>query len=50
MGVDHRRHRIGCVMEAIHELEAERNEQGDEQQDLGHVGRDLRAGRIDVLV
>jgi hypothetical protein len=33
MRVDHRRHRIGGgVMEAVHELEAERDEQGDEQQ------------------
>ena len=37
-------------MEAVDELEAERNEQGDEEQDIGYEGRDLRAGRIDIFV
>ena len=35
-------------MEAVDELEAERDQQRDEQQDEGQVGRDLGAGRVDV--
>jgi hypothetical protein len=48
VGVDHRRHRIGGVVKAVDELEAERDQQRDEQQDVGQVGRHPRAGRVDV--
>src|SRR6185503_21115524 len=37
-------------MEAIDELEAERDQQGDEQKKTGQVGRRLHAGRFDVRV
>ena len=37
-------------MEAIHKLESERDEQGDEEQDIGYVGRHPRAGRLNVGV
>ena len=48
VGVDHGRHRVGGVVEAVDELEAERDQQRDEQQEIGQVGRDLGAGRVDV--
>ncbi len=35
-------------MEAVDELEAERNQKRDEQQDVGQEGRHPRAGRVDV--
>ncbi|MGY4361614.1 hypothetical protein ACVW0J_008107 [Bradyrhizobium sp. i1.7.7] len=48
MGVDHGRHRVGGVVEAVDEFEAERDQQRDEQEDVGQEGRHLRAGRVDV--
>ncbi len=35
MGVDHRRHRIGGVVEAVHEFEAERDQQREAQEQEG---------------
>ena len=35
-------------MEAVDELEAERNQQGDKEQEIGQIIRHPRAGRIDV--
>ena len=48
--IDHRGDGIGGVMEAIDELEAERDQQSDEQQKIRQVGRRLHAGRSDVHV
>jgi len=45
MGIDHGRHGVGRVVEPIHELEAERDEQGDAQQKIGEPG-----GRVDTAV
>ena len=47
-GVDHRGHRVGRVVEAVDEFEAERDQQCDKKQEIGQVGRDLGAGRVDV--
>ena len=47
-GVDHRRHGVGRVVEAVDEFEAERNQQRDKEQEIGQIGRDLGAGRVDV--
>ncbi len=35
-------------MEAVDELEAERNQQGDEQHEIGQEARDPGPGRVDV--
>lgn len=35
-------------MEAVHELEAQRDEQGDEQQRVRQEGGEFRAGGVDV--
>ena len=48
--VDHGRDGVGRVVEAVHELEAKRNDEGDEQQEKRQVGRDRRAGIADVDV
>jgi hypothetical protein len=37
-------------MEAVDELEAERDQEGDEQQDEGRIAGHLRAGRIQILI
>jgi hypothetical protein len=50
MGVDDRRHRVGGIVEAVHELESERDEQCHEQQHIGQVGRQLCAGGLNVVV
>ena len=50
MGVDHGRDRVGGVVEAVDEFEAERDQQCHEQQDIGQVGGDPHAGRVDVGV
>ena len=48
--VDHRGDGIGGVVEAVDELEAERDQQSDEQKKIWQVGRRLHAGRFDVRV
>ena len=48
VGIDHGRDRVGGVVEAVDELEAERDQKRDEQQDVGQVSRDPGAGRVDV--
>ena len=50
MGVDHGRDRVGGVVEAVDEFEAERDQQRHEQQNIGQVGGDPHAGRVDVGV
>ena len=35
MGVDHRGHGVGGIVEAVDEFEAQRDEQGDAEQDVG---------------
>ena len=39
VGVDHGRDGVGGVVEAVDEFEAERDQQRDEQQEIGQVGR-----------
>ena len=48
VGVDDGRDRVGGVVEAVDEFEAERDQQRDEKQDIGQVGRDPRAGGVDI--
>jgi hypothetical protein len=51
MGVDDGRHGIGGVMEAIHELEAQRDYERDAEQEEGEPSRRRRhAGRLDIEV
>ena len=50
MRVDDRGDGVGGVVEAVDELEAERDQQRDEQQKIGQIGRHLRAGLVDVDV
>ncbi|MGY3411573.1 hypothetical protein ACVWZV_007686 [Bradyrhizobium sp. GM5.1] len=50
MGVDHGRYRVGGVVEAVDEFEAERDQQRDKQEDVGQIARDPRAGRIDIRI
>src|SRR5205814_4099315 len=38
VGVDHRRNRIGGVVKSVDELEAERDQQGTPEQDVGQNG------------
>ena len=35
MSVDHRGHGVGCVVETVHELEAEGDQQSKDQQQIG---------------
>ena len=48
--VDHGRDGIGGIVKAVDELEAERNEQGDEQQDVGHKRCNARVRRANIGV
>jgi hypothetical protein len=48
MGVDHRRDRVGGVVKSVHEFEAERDQQGDAEEDERQIGLDRRAGLLDV--
>ena len=41
MGIDHGRDGVGGVVEAVHELEAERDQQRHEQHEERHIGGDL---------
>jgi hypothetical protein len=50
VGVDHRGDGVGGVVEAVDELEAERDQKGDEQKKIWQVGRRPHAGRVDVRV
>src|SRR3954454_5492891 len=50
MGVDYGRNRVGGVVEAVDEFEAERDQEGDDKEDIGQVARDPRAGRIDIRI
>ena len=50
MGVDHGRHRVGGIMKAVDEFEAERDQQRDQQQQIGQVACYLGAGRVDIGV
>jgi len=50
MGIDHRGDGVGRVMEAVDELEPERDQQRHEQQKVWQVGRGLHAGGVDVDV
>jgi hypothetical protein len=48
MGIDDRRHCIGGVVEAVHELEAERNDQRDAEQKVRSDRLGAAAGRLNV--
>ncbi len=48
MRVDDGRHRVGRVMEAVHELEAQRDEQRHAEEDVGQQARRHRAGCTDL--
>ncbi len=50
MGIDHRGDGVGRVMEAVDELEPERDQQRHEQQKEWQVGRGLHARGVDVDV
>ena len=50
VGIDHGRDRIRGVMESVDELEAERDQQRHDQQQIGQVARELGAGGVDVGV
>jgi hypothetical protein len=48
MGVDHRRHRVGGVVEAIDELEAERDKERDAEKKERQQRQPLRHRSVDV--
>jgi hypothetical protein len=48
MGIDDGSNGVCGVVETIDEFEAERDDERYEQQDEGQVGRDLRAGLVDI--
>jgi hypothetical protein len=48
--IDHGRDGIGGIVKSVDELEAERNEQGDEQQDIGDKRRNARVRGANIGV
>jgi len=48
--VNYSRYCIGSVMEAVHELEAERDQQRDEKQQIGKKSGGSRAAGVDIGV
>ena len=48
VGVDHGRDRVGGIVETVDELKTERNQQGDKQEKIRQICRDLCSGSIDV--
>jgi hypothetical protein len=46
--IDHGRDRVGGIVEAVDELEAERDQQGDKEQQERQISRYLGAGRVDI--
>lgn len=48
MGVDHGCDGIRRVVKAIHELKAERNQKGNEEQKIGEVRRNFGTRRVNI--
>ena len=48
VGIDHGSDRVRRVMEAVDELEAERDQECNEQQQIGQISRDLGARGVDI--
>jgi hypothetical protein len=49
MGVDHRCHRVGGVVESIDELEAERDEERYPEKKEGEQREAVRHGPVDII-